>query len=224
MSIRIMSKVWEFYPGGGTELLSLLALADWSDDDGRCYPSIASIAKKIRLKERQAQRLVHKLIADGYVHVTGNALGGVPGSTRQYRLNISRLTGVAHDTPIKGTGVTHDVDGCHMTPYTGVTHDTLTTIEPSLTTNAHFAQFWSAYPKKKSKGDAEKAFRALKVDDALMAKILSALDAAKQSKDWQRDNGQFIPYPARWLRTRGWEDEVETSGAGAKGTEWEGAV
>ena len=35
MSIRIMSKVWELYPGGGTELLSLLALAD-------CFQSLAA--------------------------------------------------------------------------------------------------------------------------------------------------------------------------------------
>ena len=37
MSIRVMSAVWDGYPGGGTELLALLALADWSDDNGRCY-------------------------------------------------------------------------------------------------------------------------------------------------------------------------------------------
>ena len=223
MSIRIMSKVWELHPGGGTELLTLLALADWSDEEGRCYPSIASIAKKIRLKERQAQRLVHKLIADGYVQVTGNALGGVPGSTRQYRLNISRLTGVTHDTPTKGTGVIQDADVCHMAPYTGVTHDTLTTIEPSLTTNAHFAQFWSAYPKKKSRGDAEKAFKALKVDSVLLKNMIFALAAAKQSKDWLKDNGQWIPYPASWLRNRGWEDEVSGSDDDAA-DEFAGAV
>ncbi len=46
MAVRVMSIVWESYPGGGSELLALLALADWSDDEGRCFPAIASIAKK----------------------------------------------------------------------------------------------------------------------------------------------------------------------------------
>lgn len=136
MSVRIMAKVWEFYPGGGTDLLALLALADWSDDEGRCFPSMASISKKIRLKERQAQRVVHGLIDDGFVQVVGNAFGGAPGTSRQYRINISRLTGVIYDTPVtQDTGVMEDGDGCHPRRGTGVTHDTLTTNEPSLTIN-----------------------------------------------------------------------------------------
>ena len=57
MSVRVMSLVWDGYPGGGSELLALLALADWSDDDGRCYPSMASIGRKTRLSEKQARRL-----------------------------------------------------------------------------------------------------------------------------------------------------------------------
>lgn len=132
MSVRVMAKVWEFYPGGGTELLALLALADWSDDDGRCFPSINSIANKIRLKERQAQRAVNKLINDGFVKVLSNKFGGAPGSTRKYQIIISNLTGVTDDTPKQVTGVINGIDGCHIAPETGVTDDTLTTIEPSI--------------------------------------------------------------------------------------------
>lgn len=134
MSVRVMAKVWDGFPRGGTELLALLALADWSDDEGRCYPSIKSIAKKIRLKERQAQRAVNQLINDGFVQILSNKFGGAPGATRNYQIIISSLTGVIRDTPITGTGVMQDADGCHITPDTGVIRDTLTTIEPSLTT------------------------------------------------------------------------------------------
>jgi hypothetical protein len=36
VSIRVMSLIWDAYPGGGgSELLALLALADWSVDAGR---------------------------------------------------------------------------------------------------------------------------------------------------------------------------------------------
>jgi hypothetical protein len=133
MSIRVMTQVWDDFPGGGSELLTMLALADWSDDAGKCYPAISSIAKKIRLKERQAQRVVHQLIANGFVKVIGNEFGGAPGASRQYRLNLSCLTGVTHDTPVSQTGVMEDADGCHPRRLTGVTHDTLTVIEPSIT-------------------------------------------------------------------------------------------
>ncbi len=151
MSIRIMSKVWEFYPGGGAELLSLLALADWSDDEGRCYPSIAAIARKIRLKERHTQRLVHKLIDDGFVKVIGNNFGGSPGTTRKYQIIVHNLTGVSNDTPSRETGVIQDVEGCHMATFTGVTHDTQTIIEPSLTIKDSSQALRSPNEKKISK-------------------------------------------------------------------------
>jgi len=39
----------------------------------------------------------------------------------------------------------------------------------------YFEKFWEVYPKKQSKGDAEKAFNAIKPDELLMEKILSAV-------------------------------------------------
>ena len=127
MSIKVMSLVWEHYPEGGTNLLALLALADYSDDDGRCFPSISSIAKKIRLKHRQAQRLVHKLINDGYVRVIGNQQGGWHGDTRRYQIMLPKLTGVLGDT-----GVTNTANGCRGSHFTGVLDDTQTIIDPSI--------------------------------------------------------------------------------------------
>lgn len=71
-----------------------------------------------------------------------------------------------------------------------------------------FDWFWSAYPKKKSKGQAEKIWSKLNPDSELVQKILSALDTAKRSNDWMKDGGQFIPYPSTWLNAKGWEDEI----------------
>lgn len=125
MSIRVMSRVWDHYPGKGSDLLAMLALADWSDDDGRCYPSVAALARKIRLQERQAQRSLRDLIKQGFLSVTGNEHGGAPGMTRRYRVNLERLTGVTQDTPPQ-------VDGCHARRETGVSGDTQTVNEPSV--------------------------------------------------------------------------------------------
>ncbi len=74
-------------------------------------------------------------------------------------------------------------------------------------TYAHFDEFWNAYPKKKNKGDAEKAWKVIRPTRELVTKMLASLQVAKQSADWLKDNGQFIPYPASWLRAKGWEDE-----------------
>ncbi|HOG17671.1 MAG TPA: replication protein [Syntrophales bacterium] len=70
-----------------------------------------------------------------------------------------------------------------------------------------FEAFWTAYPKKKSKGQAEKAFFRTNPDEQLAAVMMAAIERAKTSEEWLKDGGQFIPYPATWLNARGWEDE-----------------
>lgn len=72
---------------------------------------------------------------------------------------------------------------------------------------AQFAAFWSAYPKKRSKGQAARAWTRLSPSPELAETILAALERKKQSDDWLREDGRFIPYPATWLNAQGWEDE-----------------
>lgn len=90
--------------------------------------------------------------------------------------------------------------------------DTDTDTKPSCASvDARFDAFWKAYPKRKSKGKALKAWKKLKPNDSLLADILQAIAKAVKSKDWQKDAGQFIPHPATWLNGRGWEDEYEST-------------
>lgn len=91
MSIKVMTSVWEGFPAGGPDLLAMLCLADWCDDKGRCFPSIDSISKKLRVSRSQAQRVVHRLILAGWVTVIGGHAGGAPGTTRRYQLNLCLL-------------------------------------------------------------------------------------------------------------------------------------
>jgi len=72
-----------------------------------------------------------------------------------------------------------------------------------------FSEFWSAYPKRRSKGEALKAWRALKPNEQLRTEILAGLQRAMNSAQWRKDDGQFIPHPATWLRAKGWEDELD---------------
>jgi hypothetical protein len=74
-----------------------------------------------------------------------------------------------------------------------------------------FDIFWKAYPRKKSKGDAEKAWKAIRPTKDLLSTILAAIDRAKASADWTKDGGKYIPYPATWLNAKGWDDEESTS-------------
>lgn len=133
MSIKVSSLVWDKFPKGGSEMLCMLAMADWSNDSGESiHPSIAALSRKMRVSESQARRTVHKLIGEGYLSVIGNHGGGAPGSTRQYKLHIDRLDrGCVDATPsTDARGGTHARRGVAPMRERGGTHATQTVIEP----------------------------------------------------------------------------------------------
>ena len=80
--------------------------------------------------------------------------------------------------------------------------------EEKPTTPNLFDLFWAAYPKRIAKDAAKKAFANRNVTAALLEEMLSAIAKQKNTDQWKKDNGQFIPNPASWLNARRWEDEV----------------
>lgn len=70
-----------------------------------------------------------------------------------------------------------------------------------------FAEFYQQFPRKKARGDAQKAWeQALKKGysaDEIMTGLMRNL------ADLQRREPQFIPYPATWLRAEGFFDEPD---------------
>lgn len=148
-----MSYVWEGFPGAGSELLAMLALADWCDDKGgSLYPSMRAVGHKIRLGEKQARRIVQSFEKAGFLTVIGNAHGGKPGATKQFRLNVEKLKALAdqktHTLPFHVTPpvvVTPPARGSRTPPMEGgypshpayqtpPTHGSQTTKEPPITT------------------------------------------------------------------------------------------
>jgi len=87
-----------------------------------------------------------------------------------------------------------------------------------------FATFWQAYPRRKSRGQAEKAFAKLNPSEQLLSAILAGLERAKTSEQWTRDDGKFIPYPATWLNAKGWEDDDSPAVAASGSEPWAGAI
>ena len=71
-----------------------------------------------------------------------------------------------------------------------------------------FETFWKAYPKKVAKPDALKAWVKAKINGDF-EKVLQALERYKQSDQWTKDEGKFVPHPATWLNKRRFEDELE---------------
>ena len=87
-----------------------------------------------------------------------------------------------------------------------INHKPLTNIKP-IRANAldnGFEEFWQAYPKKVGKGAAIKSWLKVKarIDD-----VMPALIWQKESDQWKKQNGQFIPNPATYLNECRWQDE-----------------
>lgn len=74
----------------------------------------------------------------------------------------------------------------------------------------NFEKFWKSYPKKQNKAKTEKWFEKYNPDEELMNTILESLNKFKKTKEWNKDNGQYIPMPTTWLNGRRWEDDLSS--------------
>lgn len=79
--------------------------------------------------------------------------------------------------------------------------------DPSGAPATDFDWFWSEYPRKKSKGDAFRAWQATEARRPEIEEVIAAIDRNLSNGTWRESEPQFIPYAATWLRAWGWEDE-----------------
>lgn len=86
MSIRIMSQVWNMEIDDSTTKLTLMALADFSDDEGYCFPSYEVLAKKISKSKRTAIRAVEKLTELGFLQKEKRELKDGTSSANLYKI------------------------------------------------------------------------------------------------------------------------------------------
>ena len=67
-----------------------------------------------------------------------------------------------------------------------------------------FMEFWDAYPKKVDRKGCEKKFIKIKDLPKIFPGIMSALESQKQSKQWNEENGKYIPHPSTWINQERW--------------------
>jgi Helix-turn-helix domain len=81
-----MTAVWETNIGPATKRLVLLALADSANDEGVCWPSVATIARKAGASRRRTEEVLSELAVDGLLDKTPRM-----NSSNLYQLNASAL-------------------------------------------------------------------------------------------------------------------------------------
>lgn len=92
-----------------------------------------------------------------------------------------------------------DSDKKHMPPYSGA-----------------FLRFWGTWPKSSRKGSQGECWeRWRKKDfDLIAEEIISHVESAKRSADWQKQGGEFIPAPLVYLNKRKWEGAEDQAPTG----------
>ena len=81
-------------------------------------------------------------------------------------------------------------------------------VQGALRSKADFAEFWSLYPRRVAKKEAEKAFKQIHWTPELWEEVKAAIEAWKGSEQWQKDGGAYIPHASTWLRGERWTDEL----------------
>jgi hypothetical protein len=94
MSVRVMSAVWELNLPP-SEKLVLLALADCANDEGVCWPSACTLARKSGQGERTVRRCVQSLISKGHL-----AQDLRSGTSPVYRVNPCHSGTPAKSAPL----------------------------------------------------------------------------------------------------------------------------
>jgi len=90
MSIKLMNLIWDNGPESCTETLIMLSIADNANDEGLCWPSYNTIAKKSRISRRYCIELVQKLIDEGWLNKTARYIDGKQ-SSNYFIINVSKL-------------------------------------------------------------------------------------------------------------------------------------
>lgn len=98
------------------------------------------------------------------------------------------------------------------------TNDDITPIIPAEIAKRKemFKQFWEAYPKCKRKVDrkgCERKFIKIENLEQIFPDIMASLEMWKRSRQWTKDNGEYIPLTSKWINQEYWtvtDDRTET--------------
>lgn len=108
------------------------------------------------------------------------------------------------DIPQHNDGIT--VVPTTVIPLENENENTSITSSVKVTREEQFNDWWSVYPKKVGKGAARKSF--FKLPASVIPLLIPATEKQKNSQQWKKDGGIYIPNPATWLNQGRWEDEL----------------
>ncbi|MFS7247124.1 conserved phage C-terminal domain-containing protein [Rahnella inusitata] len=102
MSVKLSAYVWDGCAAAGLKIsaVAIMArLADFSSDEGICWPSITTIARQLGAGESTVRTTLGKLEADGWITSTQRRKGN-RNTSNMYQLNIAKLRAAAAEPSV----------------------------------------------------------------------------------------------------------------------------
>lgn len=169
-----MSIVWST-PLNHTDKIVLLALADNANDEGSCYPSIATVAAKCGLDARSVFRVMGRLEEAGHLSRHDR-----PGRSSTYTVHPCQPVTPDLKSPLTESHTTPDTESGPPLTHSEGTPDTqspITIIEPSIEPSVNhrkakqrlrvvsdppeFSDLQAIYPRRSGTQDWPKALKAV---------------------------------------------------------------
>jgi len=189
-------------------------LADRQGNNGYCWPGMRTLAKDVGMSKGAAQRAITSLEKAGLIVIRRSVKGG--GS--EYSM-IESVPETGTDTTRPSvpemepdrTRFEPTVPETSTKPYpkrvlnqTKESDSVNQTKEPDA-----FDVFWKAYPGKKG-GGKEKLRKKWKLDklDSKAEHVMAVVAAKKQTEQWTKDNGQYIPMLSTFLNQQRWDCDI----------------
>lgn len=221
MSVEATRAVWKYSRTKGGARLVMLALADEANHQGYVTAyrrSQSHLADMTLLDEGTVRRGLKAAEQLGELEILARGDGRRPSD---YRLILPDLAapegvqnaapGVAPRAPSPRKSRAQGVQDA--TPITPLFPAPVPTVDPNeecapitdddIRAAKGFEDFWAAYPRKRSKGQARRAWAAA----VRKVPARTIVDGARRfAADPELPEEGFVPYPATWLNGERWED------------------
>ncbi len=205
MSIRLMTAVWNTTLAD-SEKLVLLALADCANDEGGCWPSMATIAKKCSKSDRTVQASIKTLVIKGHLTRTEK-----PGKGCFYTVHPRSDCTPEVTAPPKGTTSTPEAASDKPSRTINTSEAKASSVAPLRP--EHVVEEWNKVAERtglktvRKLSPERKRKLSMRIRENSLDEFMEAFDAIERSKFLQGDNPRgwaanfdFLLQPASFLK------------------------
>lgn len=200
-----------FGPSGTAVYLSLCRRAN---KDQFCFPSEKTIAEDHNITDRTVRTYIKRLVEARILRIERER-----SESGKWRHNVYYLLDKSEwktpeeiisfgrqrkskTQPAENNDASHRKQIPPKESHSKDAHD-----KETHTALPDFERFWNEYPRKIAKKKAQQIWKRINPSAELAKKIIDAVRSYKQTDQWKRDKGQYIPYPLTFLNQERWNDE-----------------